>query len=76
MNIEIIVDNARKGDYNAILQLKQISANEFNPYADKVLESIYYDGNKNHAAGIIVLREGIKNIHFARQFNFNRRRCF
>ncbi len=62
MNIEIIADNARKGDYNAILQLKNISINEYNPYADRVLENIYYDGNKNHAVGIIVLREGIKEI--------------
>ena len=62
MNIEIIVDNARKGGYNAILQLKNISTNEYNPYADRVLESIYYDGNKNHAVGTIYLREGIKEI--------------
>ncbi|MBR5912796.1 MAG: leucine-rich repeat domain-containing protein [Selenomonadaceae bacterium] len=62
MNIEIIADNARKGDYYAIMQLKNISTNEYNSYADRVLENIYYDGNKNHAVGIIVLREGIKEI--------------
>ena len=44
------------------MQLKNISINEFNPYADRVLENIYYDGNKNHAVGFIVLREGIKEI--------------
>lgn len=61
MNVEIIAENAKRGDYNSILQLKQLAA-EFNHYADRVLESIYYDGNKNHAIGMIVLREGIRNI--------------
>ena len=61
LNVEIVAENAKKGDYNSILQLKQLAA-EFNHYADRVLESIYYDGNKNHAIGMIVLREGITEI--------------
>lgn len=61
MNVEIVAENAKKGDYNSILQLKQL-ASEFNHYADRVLESIYFDGNKNHAVGTIYLREGITEV--------------
>lgn len=61
LNIEIIADNAKRGDYNSILQLKQFAI-EFNHYAEKILENISFDGKKNHAVGLVVLREGIKEI--------------
>ena len=61
MNLEFIAENAKKGDFYSILLLKQFSK-EFNHFADKILENIYFDGNKNHAVGLIVLREGITEI--------------
>ena len=61
MNLEFIAENAKKGDFYSILLLKQFSK-EFNHFADKILENIYFDGNKENAVGKIYLREGITEI--------------
>lgn len=78
MNIEEIFQKANEGDVDAILQLKffaeqahklasifqkleKVSQEIFNE-SQAVLEKFYYDGNKEHAVGTIILREGITEI--------------
>ncbi len=55
------IDLANKGDVDAILQLKEL-AKEGNAKAKAALEKLYWDGNKDHAVGTVILREGITKI--------------
>jgi len=48
---------AKQGDVDAILYLKK-----FLKEGQAVLESLYYDGNKEHAVGTVVVREGVTSL--------------
>ena len=58
-----IIEAAQSGNVDAILKLKKLSAD--NTHAKKVLKALYYDDNKNHAVGTVVLRDDLTVIEYA-----------
>ena len=60
-NPETFIDKANKGDVDAILKLKDF-AKDGNKKAKDALEKLYWDGNKEHAVGTVVIRDGITKI--------------
>ena len=59
--IDAIIQKAQDGDVPSILELKRL-AKEGNSAAQIALEPLYYDVNKDHAVGTIVLPEGLTSI--------------
>ena len=57
----LALNKAKAGDIPAILELKKL-AKAGDTEAKAVLEKLYYDGNKEHAVGTVVLREGITEV--------------
>ncbi len=60
-NPETFIDKAKKGDVDAILKLKEFEK-EGNETAKDALEKLYWDGNKEHAVGTVVIRDGLTSI--------------
>ena len=56
--IMLVIESANKGDVDAILKLKEF-AKDGDIDAQNALKNLYWDGNKAHAVGIIILRDGI-----------------
>ena len=61
LETEEIIKLAQSGNVNEILQLKQLSA-DGNEQATSALENLYYDGDKSHAVGTVVLRDDLETI--------------
>lgn len=64
MDIKEILKKANEGDVDALFQLKRFvkEDSELAGESQNILEKFYYDGNKEHAVGTIILREGITEI--------------
>lgn len=58
-----LIESAHLGDVDSILQLKKLSK-EADTQAKVALEMLYYDGNKGHAVGTIVLRDDLTVIEY------------
>ena len=56
-----LIQKAKDGDPLAILELKRL-AREGKSDAQAALESLYYDGNREHAVGTVVLREDVTKL--------------
>ena len=56
-----VIELAKKGDVDAILKLKNF-AKDGNEKAKNALEKLYWDGNKDHAVGTVVIRDGVTSI--------------
>ena len=56
-----VIESANKGDVNSILKLKDF-AKDGNEKAKDALEKLYWDGNKEHAVGTVVIREGVTSL--------------
>ena len=56
-----VIKLANKDDVDAILKLKDF-AKEGDTQAIDALEKLYWDGNKEHAGGTVVIREGVTSL--------------
>ncbi len=50
-----VIESANKGDVDAILKLKEF-VKDGNKKAKNALEKVYWDSNKEHAVGTVVIR--------------------
>ena len=55
------IDAASGGNIDAILKLKSF-AKDGDTQAIDALEKLYWDGNKEHAVGTVVIREGVTTL--------------
>ena len=55
------IDAANGGNIDAILKLKSL-AEDGDTQATDALEKLYWDGNKEHAVGTVVIREGVTTL--------------
>ena len=58
---EKLISDVKNGDADSILELRKLSR-EGNKKADEILKTLYYDGNKEHAVGTVVLPDYKKSI--------------